>query len=271
MRLNVRWMLGLVIAGVALIAPSTAAAKAIGYAVEDPAGDAPHPQLDLRAASLRFDRAQARLTGSVTLGEPASYVNIESIEIALGRAQKRTGACATSRYVIVAAPTPEEQEAGLLWPFAELYADGDEPLGFLPTDTDSGESARIQFGSDEAVDAPVHDELARMRVNCAEIASFPPDGEYAADVIDDLPLLTGPAPACRFTEGSAVPNLRLKCTNLAGKVTARVYRRGARPRAQRLRVRGGRVAVRTGNAHGRLQVTLWQQGTIVTRLYLRVK
>jgi hypothetical protein len=265
----VRWTLAIVIAGLALAATSTASAAPAGFSVQDRAGDAPHPQLDLRAAALVLDPAAGGLSGSVTVAEAPTYENAESLQIALGRAHKRTGVCRMSRYVIVAIPDLEEQDAGYAFPFAELYPEKGDPFGFLPAYSENGSSPRIEFGSAEATDEPLLAEIPRLRVNCADVTSYGPTSDYADDAIDDLPLLAGPTPSCTFSRNSPPRRLRVSCKDLGGKVVARIYRGERLARTQSLRIRRGRVTVPTGNVTGRLRVTLWQGGTIAAALYLR--
>lgn len=260
-----RWF-GLPLVGLALllaVAPP-ATAKPIPIAIDDRAGDASDPQLDIRGAALSYDRATGSLDGLLSLGAEPTYQVVDHVTLYLGRYSRSDGRCYPTHEATITIPTPEDVQKGYPWPFTELYPlNGTTSIGFLRTRT-SGTT--ISFNTED-VQPAVTDALKRGRFACAALWAHKAGSFDVADQTAKVAFLKGPRPRCRVGThrvigGQSVP---IRCKRAGRRLTARLYKRGGKTYLTTTKtVRRGRLSLPTSRGmHGRWRITLWKGDVVI--------
>jgi hypothetical protein len=259
-----RWY-GLPLVGlIVLIVAASAAAKPVQITIDDRTGDAPNPQLDIREATLSYDRAAGTLDGVLALGAEPTYQVASSVTLYLGRYSHDDGRCYPTYEADITIPTPEDVQNGFPFPFAELYVKGStHAIGFLPTLT---RGPTISFTTKDA-QAPVIEALKRGRFACAALWSIQANTFKLVDQTAKVALLGGPHPRCRVSThrvsgGQSVP---IRCKHAGRRLTVRLYKRGSKTYfSGRENVRGGRLRVpTTASMRGTWRITLWKGDVVI--------
>ena len=115
-----------------------------------------------------------------------------------------------------------------------------------------------------------------MRWNCAYVESVKADSFDTADSTGDISLLPQPRPACAVARRQVRAGrlVRVRCTNVDGRVTVRLYKASSdRNVAVRARFRaGGKLAVPTKRRmRGLYRVALWRGGAVLGRFDVRLR
>lgn len=255
-----------------VLAVSAAGAARLEVGYDDPTGDAPNPQLDLKHVEAVYDTDTGLLGGAVVLAATPTYQVIDDVDFHFGRFAVKKGAlCDTTFDATVTIPDPTDMENGFPWPFVDLYqGDSADPIGPLPS---NGENNPITFSSVESPEV-VRTALKGKRFNCVWMESAAAGTYKSIDDVPDLALIAGPTPACKLRAKSvrAGRAIVIRCTKLRGKVTARLYRsRPMKLSTKKVRVKHGTVRLRTTRSmrgkgrHGLYRVTLWRGDTVIAR------
>jgi hypothetical protein len=229
---------------VGLLVPSAAAhAQLVAGAVTDSAGGVDSAQQDILNAAVVYDPAGS-FRGSFVMAETPTYTGVSGLEIGIGTWSKKRGWCENEADVDVYPPEPEIPE---WWGGLSVGGkDGPDPLF-------SASGTTVTFDASAA-------EVAGKRWTCARAETYGPAEDPKVDdykVNDDTDVFSLTAqeaqrpeapPECsvarhRVRRGRKVA---LRCSNVDGSLTIRLYRGNRLKRTVKARVRpGGRVAVST--------------------------
>jgi hypothetical protein len=256
----------LVVAAISLLPTTQAGAAPITANVQDPAGDAPRPELDATAFSLTVDQPAGVIDGAVSLAAAPTADVTDSVEIVLGHFSRADhGKCKLGSTATIFIPDAEDMEAGFPWPFAQLYPPGngsEAPFGFLPTYSPP-DGREVQFASHESTDEVVDAIRSKIgRVNCAELATVEANTFETRDEITTA-LASGPVPRCEVPTTSAKGGRTVvaRCDNVGGKVFVSWVKHGSRNTfSGKRKVSGnGRVKISTLRKwRGMYHLTIWK-------------
>jgi hypothetical protein len=254
-----------------LAAPSAARAELVAGAVSDEGGRTDNGQQDIRNAVVVYDTSGV-LRGAFVLAEPPAYTGVSDLQVEVGTWSKKRGWCSNKADVDLFPPDDEVPEwfGGLLVGAAE---DGPDALI-------SAQGSSVAF----EVAAP---EIAQKRWNCAwAITLGPAEDPKTQDWRENDRTKVFSLTAQEAQRPEAPPKcgvrsrrvqrrgkIRLRCSNVSGSLTIRLYRDNRLKRAVKARVgRGGRVAVSTrGLRRGEWGVRAWRGSDVLGYGQARVR
>jgi hypothetical protein len=253
-----------------LVAPAAAQAQPVAGAVTNDAGGTDSAQQDILNAAVVYDPA-GTLRGALVVGEAPTYTGVAGLEIGVGTWSKRRGWCQNEADVDMYPPEPEIPE---WWGGLSVGGqDGPDPLF-------SAQGTTVTFDATTP-------EVAGKRWNCARAETYgpaddPKTNDYKVNDVTEVFSLTAQEaqrpeapPECalakhRVRRGRKVA---LRCSNVSGRVTIRIYKTNRLKRTVKASVgAGGRVTVSTrGLRRGWWGVLAWRGSEVFGHGDFRVR
>ena len=250
-----------------LVLPALAQAESVAGSTDDPGGDAGKPQGDIRTVAVVFDGVAGSLSGAVALAQPPVHPALGVITTSVGTWRKRSGLCRLETYMLEFPPDPgiDEWYGGIdlgreEGPDASIVAQGATVTFDVSWNRIAGKHyncGRVETSTDTGNDFEFTDEVGVFSLTAQE-AQHPTAPPRCS------------TPTRRVRRGR---QLALRCANVRGPVTVRIYRSDRLKRTARARVgRGGRLATSTRGLRkpGRYVVCVWRGADVLGRHFVRV-